>query len=188
MNYSTTQQKECQRKNQLTEVLGNYKIKDKRALWSGIRFPEGYNYEDMDTLYRVFNICSKISVTEDILYTYRKRFGSITKTMSRKNMDDRKRACEHLEAFVRAHTPEVFNKRQLKKARELHLSGVISWYLHGLIDAEKVVAAGRETGAEGCGIRIKAAYFVICFCPWLLKVLYPVYRPIRMLVWKVLGR
>ena len=53
-----------------------------RELWQDTRFPDGYTYEDIDTSFRIFDLCNTIVVLDDPLYFYRKRPGSITDTPS----------------------------------------------------------------------------------------------------------
>ena len=100
----------------------------KRKLWDRIRFPDGHNFEDMDTLYRIFDICDSVYVTEQILYFYRQRPGSITQTMTRQNLNDRILACSHLDEFVQAHTPEIFSRHQLEKIHLAALNSLIVYY------------------------------------------------------------
>ena len=160
----------------------------RKELWKEIRFPEGHNYEDIDTTYRIFDLCSRIYFLDEPLYLYRKRRGSITQTGSRKNMEDRNLACRHLEAFMETHTPEIFSERHLKIVRQSRLSGMMTFYAKGYVDAAEVRAACEGVDQRDCGFRIRTACRIIRFCPGLLKILYPVYRPFRILVWKVFGR
>jgi len=97
-------------------------------LWKTIRFPDGHNFEDLDTMYRIINISSSVTVTNLVLYYYRRRPGSITQTVDRKNLDDREQAMLHLEEFVRSHTPKIFSERDAVKVRSTKLNGVYSVY------------------------------------------------------------
>lgn len=160
----------------------------RKELWTEIRFPEGHNYEDIDTTYRVFDLCSRICFLDVPLYLHRKRPGSITRTGSRKNMEDRDLACRHLEAFVETHIPEVFDEKHLKKARQSRLIGMLMFYAKGYVDAEEIRAAWKKADPKSNSFRMRTACRIIRFCPWLMKVLYPIYRPFRILAWKVFGR
>ena len=160
----------------------------RKELWKENRFPEGHNYEDVDTTCRVFDLCSRISFLDEPLYLHRKRPGSITQTGSGKNMEDLDLAYLHLEAFVETHIPEVFEEKHLEKARQSRLRGMLMFYAKGYVDEEKVRAACEEADPENCSFRMRTACRIIRFCPWLMKVLYPVYRPFRILAWKVFGR
>lgn len=48
--------------------------------------------------------------------------------MTRKNLDDRNLAYSHLEAYVQAHTPEVFNPRNLQKIHQAKLCDQMVYY------------------------------------------------------------
>ena len=166
----------------------------KRKLWDGIRFPDGHNFEDIDTLYRIFDICDSAYVTEQILYFYRQRPGSITQTMTRQNLNDRILACSHLDEFVQAHTSEIFSRHQLEKIHWAALNSLIVYYAkqssgeysHEL--RKEILSTGKKNRVKNCGIQTKAAYYMIRFCPWLFKILYPIYLPLRLFVWKVIGK
>lgn len=160
----------------------------RKELWKEIRFPEGHNYEDIDTTYRVFDLCGRIFFLDEPLYLHRKRPGSITQTGSRKNMEDLNLACQHLEAFIETHIPEIFSERHLKAARQSRLRGMIISYVKGYVDVEEVRAACEGVNLKDCSFRIRTACRIIRLYPLLIKILYPAYRPFRMLVWKVFGR
>lgn len=167
----------------------------KRELWKDIRFPDGYNYEDHDTMYRIFYLCKQIYVMRQTLYFYRKRFGSISRTITGKNVEDRSRALLHMEEFIQNHIPEIFSDEHLKKIRQSRLSGMIAGYIKGRMNAEfrvklrnEIIAIGKETGMEWYSFRIRTGYHIVRICPWLLRIIYPVYRPFRLLVLKVTGR
>lgn len=49
-----------------------------RAVWDGLRFPEGYIYEDEAVIYRVAARCRQVAVTDKVLYHYLRRPESIT--------------------------------------------------------------------------------------------------------------
>jgi len=61
----------------------------RKELWKDIRFPDGHNYEDIDTLPRILERCDTVYVTDQRLYYRRKRPGSITQTTTKKNIRDR---------------------------------------------------------------------------------------------------
>ena len=165
-------------------------------LWSSIRFPDGHNFEDIDTMFRIIDICKTVTVIDRVLYYYRKRPGSITQTVSRKNMDDRRRAVLNLEEFVRSHTPEIFAEGQLHKVRSSCLNGLIVSYTQLSSDDEvqtevlrkEIITVARQIGVKNCNIRCRTAFFMFTYSPWLLKSAYSVYRPLRLLVYRLIGR
>jgi glycosyltransferase involved in cell wall biosynthesis len=172
----------------------------RRSLWDDIRFPEGHNYEDLDIMFRVFERCSSVTVLDQPLYHYLNRPGSITHTLTEENMRDVSRAKDHFEEYVRANTPAVFSFEQLRRMRQGTLSGMIVNYVRysgkegelssACLDSlrEQIIEKGRDLGFGSMDIRRKAAYLMILKCPELLKITYPAYRIIRMLIYEATGR
>ena len=166
-----------------------------KKLWDGIRFPEGHNYEDVDTMFRVFDRCSSVRVLDEVLYLHRKRPGSITQSLTEENVSDHMLAFSHLEAFVREHIPEVFCEEQLKKIRQHRLDRMIVYFAKSTGDdrlrrklKSRIVSAAEEWGIEDFGIRTKAAYRMVCRCPRLLEMLYPIYHHVRVFIWNTTGK
>lgn len=172
----------------------------KRELWNDIRFPAGHNYEDIDTAFRIFDRCRTVCVLDTPLYLYRRRPGSITSVFSQVNTEDRILAFRHFEAFIEANTPAVFGPEHLTRWRQARLNGMIVDLLR-LTGADEtstkalrkemrrqVIRTGREIGIQNCGPRTRAAWRIVCCCPYLLKPVYLVYRPIRLLVYALTGR
>ena len=160
----------------------------RKELWKEIRFPEGHNYEDIDTIYRIFDLCSRIYFLDQPLYLYRRRPGSITQSATRKNLEDRNLAYKHLQAFIESHVPEVFSERHLMKAKQDRLSSLLSFYAEGYMSEAEIREALAGCDLKDYNFRFKAALRILTFCPELLRVLYLVYRFSRMLVWKVFRR
>ena len=160
----------------------------RRELWREIRFPDGRNYEDILTTYRIFDDCRCVKVLDQALYLHRRRPGSITQVWTRKNIEDRNLAYDNLFAFVKEHTPEVFNETHLSSIRQAWLREKMVSYTRGQVGLADVKAACDGVKSGELGLRVRVGYWIIHFCPGLLKVLYPVYRPFRLLVRKVLGR
>lgn len=166
-------------------------------LWKDIRFPDGHNYEDLDTLYRILDQCRSVYMLDQSLYLHRKRPGSITDTHSIENIRDRELACAHLTAFVAAHTPEIFTEKQLKKTRQSRLNNMMAEFAtvksaekktNSLEQRNQIISLGKEMGMKNCTFRTRAAYAMVRFCPWLLKISYPINLPIRLLVFRIFGR
>ncbi len=165
----------------------------KRTLWSKFRFPDGHNYEDVDITFRIFDICTSIYVTDRSLYLHRKRPGSITHTHTEKNFDDQKLAHYQIEQYIEAHIPEIFSEAQLERIRLAQLNSMMVRF------AVNEGGAGYERKLESeilevakkieCWqFRSKMAFHMLRFCPWLLKISYPVYHVIRLFVWRVTGK
>lgn len=71
----------------------------KRALFDGIRYPVGQNYEDVATTHKLFYKSNKVSYTEEGFYYYRIRKSAITQTPTEKNITDFIKAYESVKIF-----------------------------------------------------------------------------------------
>lgn len=69
----------------------------RREIFDNIRFPENRNFEDCDIMWRiVMDLVQKdrvLTIIPEVLYHYRMRKGSISRTYSLKNIDDYWKAC-----------------------------------------------------------------------------------------------
>ena len=160
----------------------------RRELWKKTRFPEGHNYEDIDTTYRIFDICKHVYFLDHPLYLHRRRPGSITNIATKKNLEDRNLAYEHLEAYIESNIPEIFSEKHLKKVRQTRLHGLIVFFVKGYIGAGEIRTAIDGLNLKDYSFRYKAALWILRFCPGVLMILYPVFRPLRLLARKVFGR
>ena len=172
----------------------------RRDLWTGLRFPEGHVYEDVDTTYRIFDRCQSLRCLNQPLYMHRRRAGSITHTVSADNIRDWHLAMEHFESYIAAHTPEIFSPEHLRQHRLKRLQKTVLDYVmyvssSGDKDAsfanalkKKMMAFEKESDIRNCSLRIRAAYHMILSCPGLIKPVYRVYRPVRTCILKVTGR
>ena len=171
----------------------------RRELWREIRFPDGYVYEGTDTTYRIIDLCSSFYVLDQRLYLHRNRPGSITNTHTWKNLSDGLLANSHFTAFIEAHTPEIFSLEQLRKNRQSCLYSMIHAYIcrpenrkdpRAPLDEElkrMIIERGEEIGIKTIGFRRRAAYWMLLNFPCLLRLVYPVYLPIRLFVRRVMG-
>ena len=164
----------------------------RKSLWNGIRFPDAHNYEDIDTVLRVLDLCSSIFMIDLPLYLYRERPESITHTHTKKNSGDWTLACARLEQYVEEHIPEIFSEAQLHRARLLRLNGMMNRFVNHTGSRtdrremkKEIIEAAKEI--EHWELKSAAAYIMILFCPWLLKISYSVYLLIRLLLWTVAG-
>lgn len=80
----------------------------RRTVWTGIRFPEGANYEDMRVMFRVFELCVQVVTLPGSYVYYRRRHGSITRSQTQKNLQDHLLAIQSIENHIQTHTPDVF--------------------------------------------------------------------------------
>ena len=165
----------------------------KSNLWNDVRFPDGHNYEDIDTIYRVVDTSQTISMIEEVLYFYRDRFDSITHNSSAQNTRDWMLAHSHLEAFILSRHPEVFSDTLVERYKHRYLDAYMVMYARWSGDSDfsnelrkTIVEKGREL--KQWNIRTRIAYFMVCFSPLLFKFAYKVYLPCRLSIWKVMGK
>lgn len=167
----------------------------KRELWSEIRYPVGRVYEDIETTCRIIECCERIYIINKILYLKRKNSDSITHTHTKKNEFDNVLAYTNLVSFVAAKTPDIFTAGQLNECRVVLINKMIFYYVRHLDDfdekggfKEKLKKQITDVGVENLRLSTKVGYWMICWCPWLLQILVPVYSPVRRFVWRVIRK
>lgn len=171
----------------------------RRDLWWEIRFPDGYVYEGTAITYRVIDLCRTFYVLERRLYLHRKRPRSITNTHSWKNLSDDLLSSSHFTAFIEAHTPEIFSLEQLQKRRQSFLISMISVYIRRSGKAKEpgepsdeelkrmIIEKGKEIGIENYSLRTRTAYWMFYVCPKLLRIIDPLHRLGRLVIYKIVG-
>lgn len=82
-----------------------------RKLWDGMRFPDGFVFEDMEIAYKTIDMSERVYLLDAPLYLYRKRPGSITQTVSMRNMCDQIAACSRVDDFIREHAEEIYGEK-----------------------------------------------------------------------------
>ena len=157
----------------------------RRKLWKEVCFPVGHVYENVDTIYRVFDLCHNAYVLDKPLYMYRKRPGAITEMVSENSIADWLLARSHFEKYITENTPEVFSEEDLKRFYRSRINHVISFYCE-LPDSKETVSFKNELRGQVFEIGAKAeikkckrftqvGYKLLCSCPGLLKMIYPLY-------------
>ena len=84
----------------------------KRTLFDHVEFPRGKYYEDVATFYRLLTAADRIYITDQILYNYRIRPGSITRTKNpQMSADHREMHALRSRALIETmyDDPEYFN-------------------------------------------------------------------------------
>lgn len=171
----------------------------KRGVWRDIRFPEGHVYEDISTCMSIFDRCGRVCVIGQVLYNYRTRAGSITHTYRDPAIiDDWIAAYSHYISLVEANTPDLFSPKQLTRLRCIQFNGMMIRYIHysGAVKGDayaddllrRINERGRNTDVLRFGFRTQAAYCMLRVCPRLLQLVYPVYRAVRMCIYRIIGR
>ena len=162
----------------------------KKELWENIRFPEGFVYEEVRTTYRILDLVNSIIVIDQPLYLYRNRQGSITNTRTCKNIWDRLVARDEFESFISDNVPEIFSEKQLEKWRYDHFVLMISSYIqlsqgtktdHAFIAELRTRILNNWRKQRIQAVRIRILLYLICYCPWLLRIAYLVYRRMKVM-------
>lgn len=167
----------------------------RRELWNDLRFPEGHVYEDIVTTYLAINQSNKVTVIDDVLYMHRQRPGSITHLHTVTNLSDKMLACSCLDNYIEKNTPAVFSADDLNQGLQATLNRTISVYAQykNKNDAvavelrDRSIKKGRQLGLDTMSCRTRIAFFMLCHCPNLLTIAYPIYLSIRRLTYKLPG-
>ena len=159
----------------------------RKKLWNSIRFPDGHLYEDEDTIFRILDHCEMVYVLDQSLYFYRLHSSSITHSRSLKKTNDRIITWTHITSFVEDNTPGTFTNKQLKESRQFLVIQMVTYYMQ-LLSEHKEKECGAEVRkklienemiVKDCGLLIRLSYFIIRYCPWMIKIIYPIYCKIR---------
>ena len=113
----------------------------KGYLWKDIRFPVGHVYEDIDTIFRIIDLCKTIYVMNNPLYLYRKRQGSITERYTFDYLNDWNLAQADFESYISENTPEVFRSEQLRNRQRIRMNKMLYHY-------------GSANWAEASGVEV----------------------------------
>lgn len=165
----------------------------KSELWKTIRFPEGHVYEEINTTYRILNLSESVYVVNRPMYLYRNRPGSITNTDSLTNIQDRLLGRLKFSEFIESNIPSIFTHEELKHWRQQHLWILIKYYLNSYQQSitpqkyrdeisKQIKEMGMKTHMDQ--MRMKMAYCLICYFPWLLRASYPIYHMMREMIYR----
>ena len=171
----------------------------KSELWAEIRFRCGHVSEDHEIAFQILDKCRTIVVSGEPLYLHRKRPGSITATLTWNNLSDRLLAYSNTESVIRSNLSGILPESMIRKAAQARLNVQISAYarlflVKGKMDKkaegkklrQQILEAAGKTGLGGCRIKTRAAYCIICLCPWFLKLFGCVYFPLKQLIRKII--
>lgn len=168
------------------------KLFTKKSL-ENIRFPlETSRGEDMVFILRVFDLCSTVIELDEILYRYRERPGSLTYTWTIDAFNEAAWSQQFLNTFIWEHIPEVYSSKDLLERQQKWLRYMISWYVKASPPSEeirkRIISFTDEVGIGNFEFKTRMAYHMLRYAPWLLKVAYLIYYPVRMTIWKTVGR
>lgn len=79
----------------------------KTSFWADIRFPEGALFEDVKTIYKLYDLADKIVMTNQYLYYYYQRTGSIVNSGFDKRKLDVVKAGIEIKKFVDKKYPKI---------------------------------------------------------------------------------
>lgn len=162
-------------------------------LWRIVRFPEGHVYEEIDTTFRIISQCNKICVVDEQLYLYRIRHDSISHSCSSLNIRDWLMAWSHFESFVEENTPDIYTISDLERVYQSRLMQMIRFYTRYTVIAKgeskrflkklrrQIIELETEIGIKNISghFRIKICYCLIRWCPYFLRLVYPLYCGIQ---------
>ena len=112
----------------------------KRELFGDILYPEGENYEDNLTTYKLLSKAWRVAYVQKSLYVYRERVGSITNNDEKeKKLLAREKAAREANAF--------FKDSDLKKATEIAmLTAKLAWMdfaINGVVEKRHLVESEK---------------------------------------------
>lgn len=161
------------------------------SLWDGIRFPVGQKYEDVNTIYKLFETAQRVVLIPEVLYRYRLRDDSIVGSRSLSGEFDCVKAnlerCEDvLPRIPEAAQPMIDG---VMKAI-LNLWPVVWEHRHELTDDQKDMLPGfssfasqygeRSTISQRLGITGKLTYRLLAhprpWSYWCASMLDSIYR------------
>ena len=163
-------------------------------LWCTVRYPEGHVYEDIDTTYRILDLCHKVYVVDLPLYLKRQHRESITATWPKEHVQDWMQSRSHLESYVQAHTPGIFTSEHEQILRYTRLRALIRSYIHysrenGESGKEfcdelkrQIMEIGREVDLRNIKGRYRICYRLICFHPRMVKPASAVFLLVKRLL------
>ena len=162
------------------------------SLWKVIRFPEGHVYEDIDTTYKIIDASEKIGVTDQMVYRYRIRPGSIMKEYSLSSIEDWMTAYDHFEAFLKS--KGLLSLLQRKRVDQIRHNFLTDYYVHmpqkstqEQGDAEVlrnriIEEIEHVKTAEGVDGFTRTEQRMLRSAPSLFRMIYPVYHPLRRMI------
>ena len=153
----------------------------RRALWAGVRFPEGHVYEDALAAFKMFDKARRVVLVDKSSYNYRQRTDSITSSVSMAKINDCILAHNSVSEFIRNNLSDVIPEPLYLKKHQRLLSFLIVSYIKLIKSGAKdkalerelrslILKAKREVGMNTLEPKAKLYYCVINVCPWLMKI------------------
>lgn len=153
-------------------------------LFRGVRCPEGRNYEDFAVILPLISMSDKVYVLNERLVMHRRRPGSITRTITSQNFDDRCKSYCDYKRYVQDHIPELFTYEQLEKVTRywynILLNFSFSLPVYGFNKDDKITC-NVNNEIEKCRMEINFKK-----CNWELKTMDYLYRHTHCVIGKKL--
>ena len=164
-------------------------------IWTDLRFPEGFVYEDLRVMPHAFEKCSHIAVIPQTLVHYRKRRGSISQTGTIQNLKDLTDALEVFRDYmINTQSALLHEKLHLyyeKKLRflifqwaEMRKQGLSNDALNELI---KLIYRFANQLAQFQQTKTKAAWWLFCHYPSMLRPFQDCFGKLRSFSRKIRG-
>lgn len=159
----------------------------KADLWKSIRFPIGRLHEDIDTLYRVFNLCNSVFVLDKILYYYRKHKGTISNSYNRKHIEDYIYATSNFISFIQTNIGSIFTIEDLYIRSGSQFERMLIYYISYVKEKDnsdpvflkqlrgKILTCSKIIRFKDINYRMRSAYRLIKYCPFMMKLLCNMY-------------
>ena len=173
-----------------------------RNIWDGLRFRVGQNYEDLDVILPLLGKAEKVYIFDEPLVMHRRRLGSITMTLSCKNIKDLISASQHYRTYAQSHAPDAFTVIDIRRIYEDGYRLLLSMYYRWLCQTypltgtrndrnrrdvpsflkQEIADLRGEIDIRECDVRTKAGSWICFYMPPLVAAqIYRIYRPFRII-------
>lgn len=89
--------------------IGNYACNKmyRRTLFQGISYPVGKAFEDIYTTYLLIEASDSIAISQEKVYFYRQRSGSLSNCINLKNLSDQEAGIAIRNEYIQSHYPDL---------------------------------------------------------------------------------
>ncbi len=155
----------------------------KKNIWENVRFPEGQNFEDLYVIIQLLSNAKALFVLDKKLIMYRTRSGSITDTLSYKNIYDNVNSWSHYVEAVRQLSPEICTAEDVDKAlcqEYFSLFNIFARctfqkpYCHQnvIFLSNEIRKINRLINVSHCSFKRRILHKLWCISPRLVTILY----------------
>ena len=150
----------------------------RKICFQSIAFPEGHVFEDVDTIYRVFDRAETIVAIDRPLIMYRRRASSIIGQYDLIGAKDRERAFAHLENFVSSNIPEIFTEEHLQRIRRKRMEALLGVFAReekGSAYRSDIQQLKQKLDQKKCERKMRIMLSVFSISPNLFRTLFRAY-------------